>query len=671
MFGERDEIKKPIWFDLMIISFWGLIIFGVNIGGYDLWSPDEPRYAEVAREMMASGDYLVPRVNGIPYLEKPPLFMWCIVLFSTPFGDVTEVSARLPSLFSGIATSILVYLLAKNLFNRRTAWLSAIIFITMQRVWWQARFGQIDMLLSFLLTLSLYAFYRWERELKESNERKLGWLITFYVSIAGALFSKGLGTLVFPVLFLITYLAMEKRTILWRRQRLEGGAIATVQEKKYILAKMLLIEMKPLQGLLIVALPYTIWYMYARWTGSTELNVETTQVVGSDLFKQTLGRFLLGVSHPQPPWYYFITVPVDMFPWSLFLLWIIPFVWKNKGSDSNIRFLLYWIVPAFVFFSIAIGKRAVYLLPIFPTIAILTAYSLENFDDDSISTPRWRNLQRLLWLITLISLALIPHGVILSAFAKIWNPSWLLLSIVGTIAIVDTIIAYYKKSSSSRSLLIQIPQHASIYFVIIGLVVMPSVNQIKSVRQFCEPLRKLAEENRYYEAYSFGFEEEEYTFYAKHFIVPFLGERDLDRIIVRSNIPYKKLEIVTKIHREFKKAVEKVPISNLGKLTDTELNALRLALDSVKNSVDTEETKNLLSQLESLLQAKLNDLYNKLTSESPIFLLIREEDLRWALAFKPELATTLNLINTRAELNKTLYLMANSKAFALIHSPHR
>lgn len=663
---EKADNNKGVKFDLIIISLWAILIFGINIWGYDLWSPDEPRYAEVAREMMQIGDYFVPRVNGIPYFEKPPLLMWLMVLFSLPFGDVTEISARLPSMISGVATAILIYLMGKSLFSRRTAWLSAIVFITMQRVWWQARFGQIDMLLTFLLTLCLYSFHRWENA---KNEKKLGWLLTFYFSIAGALLSKGVGTLAFPVLFLITYLIMEKRLILWRRQRMKGGAIATIEEKFYLPAKLLIKQMKPALGFAIVLFPFGIWYLYAKWIGSAELKMETSNVVGSDLFKQTIGRFIFGVSHPQPPWYYFITVPIDMFPWSLFLLWVIPFIWQRKGSDEKVRFLLYWAVPAFVFFSIAIGKRAIYLLPIFPSIAILTAYSLEKFEDDTTSTPRWKNLQRCLWVLTLILLSIGPHFVLFSRFANIWNPYWLLLSVAGIVGVIDTSMAYYKKNSFSRSLLLQVPQHTSIYFVLIALVIMPSVNQIKSVRQFCEPLRKLSDKGLEYEIYSLGFEEEEYTFYAKHFIKPFLGERDLDKIIFRSNIPYKKLEKATQIHRSFKKAVAKVEISNISSPTEEELRALKSALENAEVPTESEDIKQLINEIKELLHSKLNELHDIMSSDKPVFLLIREDDLKWVLAFKPELAKNLKLIHTRSEISKTLYLMANPKAFELKVSP--
>ena len=81
------------------------LLFFVNTWGYDLWPPDEPRFGEVAREMMQSGNYLAPYCNGEPYKEKPPLLFWVISAISMPFGDVTEFSARAAS---GLAALVVV-----------------------------------------------------------------------------------------------------------------------------------------------------------------------------------------------------------------------------------------------------------------------------------------------------------------------------------------------------------------------------------------------------------------------------------------------------------------------------------------------------------------------------------------------------------------------------------
>ena len=100
----------------------GLVLFLPGIGGRDLWNPDEPRYAEVTREMRVTGDWFVPHLNGKIYSEKPPLLFWAIAAASVATGEVGPVAARLPSLVAAIATLFFLFGMARRLFDRRVAW---------------------------------------------------------------------------------------------------------------------------------------------------------------------------------------------------------------------------------------------------------------------------------------------------------------------------------------------------------------------------------------------------------------------------------------------------------------------------------------------------------------------------------------------------------------------
>jgi len=621
---ERDY-NKNYFKDLVVLALWALVLFGTNIWGYDLWSPDEPRYAEVAREMQITGNYIVPHVNGKPYLEKPPLLMWLMVACSYPFGDITELSARLPSVISGVIAVLLTYLLANKIAGREVAWLSALVFMTMQRVWWQSRFGQIDMLLTTLLLGALYCFYTWYYSEKKSNKL----LIILYLCILGALFSKGPGTLAFPVLFWATFY--------WKKK------------KKFF-------DIHPIKGFIIVIFIYGMWYAYARWAGAVQLQEETHEVIGADLFKQTLGRFLYGVSHPQPPWYYFLSVPVDMFPWSLFLLWIIPWIWKNRNEKEGIHFLLNWIIPAFVFFSVAVGKRAIYLLPLFPAIAILSALSLKSFEE--VSTERWKKGIRILWTIVLFFLVIVPFAVLRTQFAEIWNIYWILVSVIALIAIVDTLFDFFKHSQV-RSLLNQIPQHVTLYLIFTTLIIFPSVNTLKSVRSFCEPMKNLSEKRMEYEAYSFGFEDEEYTFYSKHFIKTFFDDKELERIILSQSQPYEFEKIISEVHKQYTRQARKIKFGNILAPTQEEIRIIHNALEELKAEAKKQEKLQIFENIEQLLNEKINDLLTILSKDIQVFVLIREEDWKWVVARKPEIGTKVYLIKTRDEFERPILLLSN------------
>ena len=137
------------------------MLFLPGIGGRDLWNPDEPRSPpRSTREMREGGDWFVPHLNGKIYSEKPPLLFWMIAGASLRTGEVGPVAARLPSLLAGIVTLFLLFGMARRLFDRRVAWWSVAILATSARILWQARVGQIDMLLLALVTLAMYFFVR-------------------------------------------------------------------------------------------------------------------------------------------------------------------------------------------------------------------------------------------------------------------------------------------------------------------------------------------------------------------------------------------------------------------------------------------------------------------------------------------------------------------------------
>ncbi|HEO70026.1 MAG TPA: glycosyltransferase family 39 protein, partial [Candidatus Hydrogenedentes bacterium] len=240
------------------------LLLVTNIDGYDLWPPDEPRFAEVAREMIQSGDFLVPRVNGEPYLEKPPLLFWAIAAASAPFGEVTSVSARLPSIIAALIALLCTYRLASRLMGARVGLWSAIVLMTNVRFAWQGRMGQIDMLLTACLSAAFLAFWRWH----ETPRRR--WLFTFYAAIAMAVYAKGPVGILLPLMLAIAFY-WHKRD---RRRRLHL-----------------------FWGMLGIAVAIGAWLIPARMAAATDLGATAGSLVAGNLFRQTVGRFFLGVSH--------------------------------------------------------------------------------------------------------------------------------------------------------------------------------------------------------------------------------------------------------------------------------------------------------------------------------------------------------------------------------------
>jgi 4-amino-4-deoxy-L-arabinose transferase-like glycosyltransferase len=361
--------------DLALLALLGALLFLPGLGWRDLWNPDEARYAEVAREMQLSGHWSVPQLNGEVYTQKPPLLFWLMIASSWltgGSGEVTEVSARIPSALAAIGTLILVFRLGERLFNRRAGWLAALAVATCFKVLWQGRFGQIDMLLTFLVTLGVWFWVR------GYTEGKPGLYPLFFVSTGLATLAKGPAGFLPPLLAILAFLA-------WTRDKAE--------------ARRLRVGM----GFLIWAAVVLAWLVPAGLSGGREY---LDQIV----FRQNVTRYADPWHHFQP-WYYYLTIiPAEFFPWSFFLPGAIVSGWKRgwrrEGEDrKGFLFALAWMVVTVVFFSLSPAKRSVYILTLYPAMALLVGAFLDRIAADTVDWPRGRRwVVWPVWLIALLAL---------------------------------------------------------------------------------------------------------------------------------------------------------------------------------------------------------------------------------------------------------------------------
>ncbi|MCX8011575.1 MAG: glycosyltransferase family 39 protein, partial [Desulfobacterota bacterium] len=145
-----DSLRGNVLFLLVMAS----LVFFINLNGWDLWNPDEPRYAQVAKEMRETGEWILPHLNSEVYPEKPPLFFWLIAFFSFFTGEVNEISARLPSAISALGCILLTLFLGKKLFNLKVGFFSALALLTSVEFFWLGRRANIDMTLTLWITLT-------------------------------------------------------------------------------------------------------------------------------------------------------------------------------------------------------------------------------------------------------------------------------------------------------------------------------------------------------------------------------------------------------------------------------------------------------------------------------------------------------------------------------------
>jgi 4-amino-4-deoxy-L-arabinose transferase-like glycosyltransferase len=325
--------------DLALLALLAACVFLPGLGRRDLWNPDEPRYAEVAREMRETGEYVVPHFNGRLYTQKPPLMFWAMAASGFLLGDLDELAVRLPSALAAIGSVLLVYALGRRLFDRRAAWLAAIVFATCSKILWQARVGQIDMLLTFLV---LCAVFFWS---KGRFEDRPAFSYLFFVFAGLATLAKGPVGLLPPLLSILAFLAVTRD-----RQGLRDLRVG--------------------RGLLLWAGVVLLWLLPAILGGGDAYSDDI-------LLRQNVTRYVDPWGHYKPPWYYLQVMPVDFLPWSL---WVPAAVVAGRTLDARQRrhllLMACWVAVTVLFFSVSPGKRTVYVLTCYPALALATGAGL-------------------------------------------------------------------------------------------------------------------------------------------------------------------------------------------------------------------------------------------------------------------------------------------------------
>src|SRR5262245_7202735 len=218
-------MSRPVR-DALLILIAGAILLFTGLGRADLFNPDEPREAEMAREMLVSGDHVVPRLNGEPFLEKPPLFYWLVLTAYRAAGGPSEAAARVVPAIAGLLCLVVTWSMARRLLGDDAALLAALILLTGFESFWIARRTLIDMPMTLAILLAIDALHR-----VVTAERRAPWLVVAggAAALAAALLFKGVVGAAIPGLALLGWLLwrLDLRP-LWRRGILAGGVLALV-----------------------------------------------------------------------------------------------------------------------------------------------------------------------------------------------------------------------------------------------------------------------------------------------------------------------------------------------------------------------------------------------------------------------------------------------------------
>lgn len=379
------RILSLLW--LLLI---GSIAFFWNLGGIGLVDETEPLFAEAARQMTVTGDWVTPYFNGETRFDKPPLIYWLMAIAYKLVG-VNEWAVRLPSALAAIALMLFLFFTLvgigsinaqpkasqpKTAIHATALLSSAMMAMNIETIAW-GRIGVSDMLLTGCMCSALLAFFRGYAESEQDLERgsspgakrgdafplwlpkswlpkgwlPRGWYLAFYILMALAVLTKGPIGLVLPLLIIGSFLIYV-------------GKLGEVFQ-----------EIKPVSGLLVflaIAVPWYILVILAN--GENYIN--------SFFGYHNLERFTRVVNRHGEPWYfYFGVVLLGFAPWSVYLPGAIARLqfWKRKLWRKQTRhkqlglFVLFWFLGIFGFFSIAATKLPSYVLPLMPAAAILVA----------------------------------------------------------------------------------------------------------------------------------------------------------------------------------------------------------------------------------------------------------------------------------------------------------
>ncbi len=328
--------------DLLALALLFGALYFFMLGRAPLDNPDEGRYAEIPREMVATGDWVTPRLDGVDYFEKPPLGYWAVAASLELFGPSEWALRAVPALF-GLGGVLLAYATARRLYGRAVGAGAAIVLGSCAFYAGLARFLNIDIAVSVLMSATLFAFILAVGEPPGARRRWLFYGV--YAGAALATLTKGLIGFLLPGAVMLLWLVLCQQ---WRRLR-----------PLHLPSGLLLFLAIAAPWHLLVAARNPGWARF--YFGDQQWSRFTTTA---------LGRY--------QPWYYFIPILLGgLFPWVGFLG---PGVgaalrggWARRRENADRWFWALWAAFIFLFFSASDSKLATYILPVFPPLAVLIA----------------------------------------------------------------------------------------------------------------------------------------------------------------------------------------------------------------------------------------------------------------------------------------------------------
>ena len=343
--NAQAAVSLPL---LLVLATVVACVWFLTLGARHLIPSDEGRYAEIAREMLVSGDWVTIRYNGVKYFEKPPFQMWMTAAAFEVFG-IGEWQARLWTAFSGAAGLVVTAFAAWRWYGARVGILTALALLAMPAWNLGSHVSALDMALSGALAFVLAGVLIAQHPDATVRTRRR-WMLVAWAAMGIAVLTKGPIGIVLPGLTLVVYTAITRDLGLWRRIHLGLGLVV----------------------MLAIAAP---WFVLV-----SQRNPEFARFF---FVHEHLDRFLSPVHHREGPWWYFLPqVVVGFLPW-LGLSWAMLRSLREPSARDGLRpslLLPAWAGTVLVFFSASSSKLPGYILPMYPALAIMAARVLERLD---------------------------------------------------------------------------------------------------------------------------------------------------------------------------------------------------------------------------------------------------------------------------------------------------
>lgn len=442
---------------IALLTVLWMAIYLPNIWLREFVGTDEPKYAQVAREVLLDGHWFALRLNGEPYYGEPPLYFWLEAILSLPLGDVTEFTAIFPSMLMALGTVILVYILGRRLFNPRAGLLAALIMVSMPQFHKFGCMARLDVPFASLVTASLAAFYF---GYTDTSRRKKYFLLAWVLMGLAAITTKG------PITFLMV-----------------GGVIISFLWTRKDLRQ--LKEMQPLLGGLLLGVVIFAWLLPAYLSD------------GRAYIEGLFGQFM---HHAKTPlgigkfFFYFSNIFSGTLPWSI----VLPgaaylYLKKTAVEKGKAEFVWLWLLVMLTIFSIGLQKFSRYILPVYPAVALI----LGNFWDELMEIPpikEWGGSR----LVFIYGLAILVGLMVAQIFSKVhahqFHPSP--LEIAAIAAIVISLLAtlwYTIRSKQVRVLFLLVFLITSSFQVAYGRLLFSWDNKKRSEKSLCLKISSLIE----------------------------------------------------------------------------------------------------------------------------------------------------------------------------------